>query len=179
MFYLSFVITPFCSNASELMSSLIFASKKKKVNTSLTYSQVRMYVWRDMWELLGRAWASPTLAWLHCAVRVYVWCLVDLALTINFKSADFTCTCTIIFNSTNPRCKDISIYLFGGLWRQQWWRPLMNLQYASIKSSRFTCVERPFNEPFRSVPFPFLYRSNFTQYLFRSVPFSTQIDRPF
>ena len=53
------------------------------------------------------------------------------------------------------------------------------IQYASIKSSRFTCVERPFNEPFRSVPFPFLYHSNFTQYLFHSVPFSTQIDQPF
>ena len=39
-FYLSFVITPFCSNASELVSSLIFASKKKKVNSSLTFSQV-------------------------------------------------------------------------------------------------------------------------------------------
>lgn len=39
-FYLSFVITPFCSNASELVSSLMFAAKKKKVNTSLTYSQV-------------------------------------------------------------------------------------------------------------------------------------------
>ncbi|XP_003386706.1 PREDICTED: uncharacterized protein LOC100632705 [Amphimedon queenslandica] len=40
VFYLSFVITPLCSNASELVSSLIFASKKKKVNTSMTFSQL-------------------------------------------------------------------------------------------------------------------------------------------
>jgi Ca2+/Na+ antiporter len=40
VFYLSFVITPICSNASELVSSLIFASKKKKINSSMTYSQL-------------------------------------------------------------------------------------------------------------------------------------------
>ena len=37
-FFVSFLIVPFCSNASELISSLIFASKKRKVNSSLTYS---------------------------------------------------------------------------------------------------------------------------------------------
>ena len=40
VFYVSFVITPLCSNASELVSSLVFAAKKTKVNTSLTFSQV-------------------------------------------------------------------------------------------------------------------------------------------
>lgn len=56
-FYISFIITPLCSNASELISSLIFAMKKKKVkqdgrcqesvaltlmqeNISITYSQL-------------------------------------------------------------------------------------------------------------------------------------------
>jgi Ca2+/Na+ antiporter len=39
-FFVSFVITPFASNASELVSSLTFAAKKKKKNISLTYSQV-------------------------------------------------------------------------------------------------------------------------------------------
>ncbi|KAN0031442.1 hypothetical protein ACTFIV_005306 [Dictyostelium citrinum] len=38
LFYISFVITPFCSNASELISSLIFSAKKKKANSSLCYS---------------------------------------------------------------------------------------------------------------------------------------------
>lgn len=40
VFYLSFVVTPLCSNASELVSSLIFAYKKKKVSSSMTFSQV-------------------------------------------------------------------------------------------------------------------------------------------
>jgi len=39
-FYLSFVVTPFCSNASEMISSLVFAMKKKRKNTSMTYSQL-------------------------------------------------------------------------------------------------------------------------------------------
>jgi len=39
-FYVSFLITPYCSNASEVISSLIFAMKKKKENTSMTYSQL-------------------------------------------------------------------------------------------------------------------------------------------
>ena len=40
----------------------------------------------------------------------------------------------------------------------RWWQhsklalAFRDVQYASIKSSRFTCVERLFNEPFRSVP---------------------------
>ncbi|EFA85983.1 hypothetical protein PPL_01216 [Heterostelium album PN500] len=38
LFYISFIVTPFCSNASELISSLIFASKKRKANSSLTFS---------------------------------------------------------------------------------------------------------------------------------------------
>merc|ERR1711988_77505 len=40
IFYISFVVTPFCSNASEFISSLIFAAKKRKRNASLTYSQL-------------------------------------------------------------------------------------------------------------------------------------------
>ena len=39
-FYISFVLTPFCSNASELVASLAFASRKKIANTSMTYSQI-------------------------------------------------------------------------------------------------------------------------------------------
>ena len=41
-FYVLFVVTPLCSNASELVSSLIFASKKKKENISMTFAQVIM-----------------------------------------------------------------------------------------------------------------------------------------
>ena len=39
-FYLSFIITPVCSNASELVSSFIFAMKKQKDNIALTYAQL-------------------------------------------------------------------------------------------------------------------------------------------
>jgi len=39
-FYVSFVVCPICSNASELISSLIFAARKKRSNTSLTYGQL-------------------------------------------------------------------------------------------------------------------------------------------
>lgn len=41
VFYISFIVTPICSNASEIVSSLIFASKKKKVTSSMTFSQVK------------------------------------------------------------------------------------------------------------------------------------------
>lgn len=43
-FYVSFVVTPLCSNASELVSSLIFAAKKKKENISMTFAQVKFMV---------------------------------------------------------------------------------------------------------------------------------------
>jgi len=39
-FYVSFIITPFCSNASEFISSLIFASRKRQENASITFSQL-------------------------------------------------------------------------------------------------------------------------------------------
>ena len=39
-FYISFVLTPFCSNASELVASLAFSSKKKIANTSMSLSQL-------------------------------------------------------------------------------------------------------------------------------------------
>lgn len=39
-FFVSFIVTPFCSNASELISSLIFAAKKRKENSALTYSSL-------------------------------------------------------------------------------------------------------------------------------------------
>jgi Ca2+/Na+ antiporter len=39
-FYISFVVTPMCSNASELISSLIFAARKTEENASVTFSQL-------------------------------------------------------------------------------------------------------------------------------------------
>ncbi|RDD46148.1 hypothetical protein TrispH2_001491 [Trichoplax sp. H2] len=39
-FYISFVVNPICSNASELISSLQFAAKRKRLNITVTYSQL-------------------------------------------------------------------------------------------------------------------------------------------
>lgn len=39
-FYLSFIITPICSNASESLSSLIFAAKKQRKRYAVTYGQL-------------------------------------------------------------------------------------------------------------------------------------------
>lgn len=39
-FFVGFVVTPFASNSSELVSSLRFAAKKRTKNISLTFSQV-------------------------------------------------------------------------------------------------------------------------------------------
>lgn len=39
-FFVAFVVTPFASNASELVSSIIFAQRRRKRNISLTFSQV-------------------------------------------------------------------------------------------------------------------------------------------
>ena len=36
-FFVSFIVTPICSNASELISSLAFAAKKTKKSISMTY----------------------------------------------------------------------------------------------------------------------------------------------
>ncbi|XP_063713533.1 uncharacterized protein LOC134841456 isoform X2 [Symsagittifera roscoffensis] len=39
-FYISFIITPLCSNASELVSSVAFAMRKEKENLVMTYTQL-------------------------------------------------------------------------------------------------------------------------------------------
>ena len=58
--------------------------------------------------LLGQAWASPTLAWLHCArVCVYI-CLsiyvcLDQLLTVNLKSAHSNISQWLNFSATKPR----------------------------------------------------------------------------
>ena len=43
-FYVAFCVTPFASNASELVSSLMFARRKRRKNISLTFSQARCLV---------------------------------------------------------------------------------------------------------------------------------------
>ena len=43
-FYVSFVISPFASDASECLTSLFFAAKKKRASISLAFSQVRITI---------------------------------------------------------------------------------------------------------------------------------------
>ena len=73
--------------------------------------------------LVGVSLSEPhtSVTSLRCAcVCLFAACL-DLANTVTFKSANFTCTCTIIFKFNNelntPRCKESRIvirYLFDG-----------------------------------------------------------------
>lgn len=80
VFYVSFVITPICSNASELVSSLMFAAKKTKINSSLTFSQVHcpcVYAMNkgnvvfSYWQLYGAATMNNTLGLGIFAALVY------------------------------------------------------------------------------------------------------------
>jgi Ca2+/Na+ antiporter len=69
-FYLSFVLTPLCSNASELISSLMFAAKKRRRNASLTYSQIYGAFIMNSTLVLGVFYALITfrdLAWTFSA----------------------------------------------------------------------------------------------------------------
>jgi len=52
-FFVSFLITPYCSNASEMIAALMFASKKRKENTSMTYSQLYGAVCMNASMILG------------------------------------------------------------------------------------------------------------------------------
>lgn len=66
-FFVAFCVTPFASNASELVSSLRFAMRKRKKNISLTYSQVWALACPSQnaeWEEADcqRAWAQKSIA---------------------------------------------------------------------------------------------------------------------
>lgn len=63
VFYISFIVTPLCSNASEIVSSLIFASKQKKVTSSMTYSQVLLEMNSYNLQLVYYEPILPTALW--------------------------------------------------------------------------------------------------------------------
>jgi hypothetical protein len=74
-FYVSFLLTPFCSNASELISSLIFAAKKRKANTSMTFSQLYGAATMNATMVLGIFFALiyfRGLAWSFSAETVAI-----------------------------------------------------------------------------------------------------------
>lgn len=74
-FFASFVLTPFASNASELVSSLYFAAKKRKKNISLTYSQIYGAVTMNNTMCLGLflvVMRAKGLAWTFTSETVCV-----------------------------------------------------------------------------------------------------------
>jgi len=84
LFFISFILTPFCSNASELISSLIFASKQKKENSSLTFSALYGSATMNNTMCLGIFFALvffKNLTWEYSAETVtilFVTCCVGI-----------------------------------------------------------------------------------------------------
>ena len=67
------------------------------MNTSLQYTISNFPCLVDF--IIGASLSKPhtSVTSLRSACVPMFACLVDLAITVNFKSANFTCTCTIIF----------------------------------------------------------------------------------
>ena len=68
------------------------------------------------WDLLiGASLSEPHTSLRSACVCLLVrWWIPDLAITVNFKSANFTCTCTIIFKFNELH--EPSSYLFDERW---------------------------------------------------------------
>jgi len=102
-FYISFVITPFCSNASELIAAIIFASKKTVVSSSMTYSQLygaatmnntlglgifyALVYFRGLaWEFSAETMAILFVTWIVCGLGAFkttkqlFWAIPDICL---------------------------------------------------------------------------------------------------
>eukprot|EP00296_Roombia_truncata_P007649 JP446095.1.p1 GENE.JP446095.1~~JP446095.1.p1 ORF type:complete len:533 (-),score=206.33 JP446095.1:53-1651(-) len=101
-FVVSFVVTPLASNASELVSSIIFASKKKKKNMCLTMGQIYgavtmnntmclgiflalVYFRGLLWEfsaevaaILTMTWAVGAIGCTHLTLKTYLTPLILL-----------------------------------------------------------------------------------------------------
>jgi len=87
-FYISFIVTPFCSNASELIAALVFAANKTQQSSSMTYSQLYgaatmnatmgLSIFYALIHFRGLAWtfSAETLSillitWIVCAVASF------------------------------------------------------------------------------------------------------------
>ena len=77
--------------------------------------------------IIGASQSEPhtSVTSLRSACVCLLACPVDLAITVNFKSANFTCTCTIIFKFNE--LDELSSYLLDERWRQQRRRPLVDI----------------------------------------------------
>jgi Ca2+/Na+ antiporter len=104
-FFVSFVVTPLASNASELVSSLRFAMKKRRKNISLTFSQVYGAVVMNNTLCLGvfcaLVWARG-LRWDFTA-EVLVTLLAIVAMGLLGSSGEtFTCRAALFSLSLYP-----------------------------------------------------------------------------
>eukprot|EP01028_Stygiella_incarcerata_P005437 TRINITY_DN229_c0_g1_i1.p1 TRINITY_DN229_c0_g1~~TRINITY_DN229_c0_g1_i1.p1 ORF type:complete len:483 (-),score=146.66 TRINITY_DN229_c0_g1_i1:235-1683(-) len=102
-FYVSFVVTPVCSNASELISSLVFASKKSQKSSTITFCQ-----------LLGAACMNNTLGLGVLVALVY---FRNLAW---WFSAETLCILVTVFGvgviALKKTYKSISLFFIGALY---------------------------------------------------------------
>jgi len=84
-FYISFVVTPFCSNASELIASLMFSANKSITSSSMTYSQLYgaatmnntmglgifyalIYFRQLSWEFSAETMSILFVIWVMCSI---------------------------------------------------------------------------------------------------------------
>lgn len=90
-FFVSFVVTPLASNASELVSSLIFASKKRKKNISLTFCQVYGAVTMNNTMCLGIFLALVYFKDLKWEYTAEVIAIIVSTFAIGMLSTGITC----------------------------------------------------------------------------------------
>jgi len=102
-FYVSFIVTPVCSNASELIASLVFAMNKTKQSASMTYSQLYgaatmnstlglaifyalIYFKKLSWTFSAETLSILLITWIVCGIASFkttfscIWVLPNLAL---------------------------------------------------------------------------------------------------
>lgn len=91
-FYISFIVTPYCSNASEFVSSLQFAAKKKQANTSMTYSQIYGAASMNNTMCLGIFFALVYfrgLVWSFSAETLSILVITWVMAAITFRARNF------------------------------------------------------------------------------------------
>jgi len=102
-FYVSFIVTPVCSNASELIASLVFAMNKTRQTSSMTFSQLYgaatmnstlglaifyglIYFRQLSWTFSAETLAILVITWTVCAVASFkktfscLWIIPNLSL---------------------------------------------------------------------------------------------------
>ena len=136
-FYVSFVVTPLCSNASELVSSLIFAAKKKKENISMTFAQV-MFL-SEIREVKKNQVDTQKPANFMRSLQVWSWLITVNYIPISMFKHPVPCLhvtglqwpavcksiatglCCKKYTRFTPVLQFASILILG-TWSQHWWQ---------------------------------------------------------